>query len=333
MTDVIEAEGLTKRFGTTQALAGVDFAAPAGQVLALLGPNGAGKTTAVRILATLLRPDGGRARIAGYDVVDQAVEVRQLIALTGQFASVDDELTGTENLIMIGRLLGLSRLTARGRAREMIERFELTDAARRAVKTYSGGMRRRLDLAASLLGDPDVLFLDEPTTGLDPRARNQVWETIRRVVADGATVLLTTQYLDEADELADQIVVIDHGLVVADGTPAELKARTGGQTLVVRAADRAHAEPVAAVVAEITGVRPDVHHETGLVLAAAGDPAMLSALVRRLDEAGIVAAELGLRLPSLDEVFLTLTGHPATSPSAQDTGTDSDDDQTPGRAA
>jgi oleandomycin transport system ATP-binding protein len=194
-------------------------------------------------------------------------------------------------------------------------------------------MRRRLDLAASLLGDPDVLFLDEPTTGLDPRARNQVWETIRRVVADGATVLLTTQYLDEADELADQIVVIDHGLVVADGTPAELKARTGGQTLVVRAADRAHAEPVAAVVAEITGVRPDVHHDTGLVLAAAGDPAMLSALVRRLDEAGIVAAELGLRLPSLDEVFLTLTGHPATSPSAQDTGTDSDDDQTPGRAA
>jgi oleandomycin transport system ATP-binding protein len=333
MTDVIEAEGLTKRFGATQALAGVDFAAPAGQVLALLGPNGAGKTTAVRILATLLRPDGGRARIAGYDVVDQAVEVRQLIALTGQFASVDDELTGTENLIMIGRLLGLSRLTARGRAREMIERFELTDAARRAVKTYSGGMRRRLDLAASLLGDPDVLFLDEPTTGLDPRARNQVWETIRRVVADGATVLLTTQYLDEADELADQIVVIDHGLVVADGTPAELKARTGGQTLVVRAADRAHAEPVAAVVAEITGVRPDVHHDTGLVLAAAGDPAMLSALVRRLDEAGIVAAELGLRLPSLDEVFLTLTGHPATSPSAQDTGTDSDDDQTPGRAA
>jgi oleandomycin transport system ATP-binding protein len=328
MTDVIEAEGLTKRFGTTQALAGVDFAAPAGKVLALLGPNGAGKTTAVRILSTLLRPDGGRARIAGYDVVDQAVEVRQLIALTGQFASVDDELTGTENLIMIGRLLGLSRLTARGRAREMIERFELTDAARRAVKTYSGGMRRRLDLAASLLGDPDVLFLDEPTTGLDPRARNQVWETIRRVVADGATVLLTTQYLDEADELADQIVVIDHGLVVADGTPAELKARTGGQTLVVRAADRAHAEPVAAVVAEITGVRPDVHGDTGLVLAAAGDPAMLSALVRRLDEAGIVAAELGLRLPSLDEVFLTLTGHPA-----QDTGTDSDDDQTPGRAA
>jgi oleandomycin transport system ATP-binding protein len=328
MTHVIEAEGLTKRFGTTQALAGVDIAAPGGQVLALLGPNGAGKTTAVRILATLLRPDGGRARIGGYDVVERAVEVRQLIALTGQFASVDDELTGTENLIMIGRLLGLSRLTARGRATEMIERFDLADAARRAVKTYSGGMRRRLDLAASLLGDPEVLFLDEPTTGLDPRARNQVWDTIRSVVADGATVLLTTQYLDEADELADQIVVIDHGLVVADGTPAELKARTGGQTLVVRAADRAHTQPVSAAVAEVTGVRPEVHHDTGLVLAAAGDPAMLSALVRRLDDAGIVAAELGLRLPSLDEVFLTLTGHPA-----QDADTDSDHDQTPGRAA
>ena len=291
----------------------MDIAAPAGRVLALLGPNGAGKTTAVRILATLLRPDAGQASIAGYDVVNQAVEVRQLIALTGQFASVDDELTGTENLIMIGRLLGLSRLTARGRATEMIERFDLADAARRAVKTYSGGMRRRLDLAASLLGDPEVLFLDEPTTGLDPRARNQVWDTIRSVVADGATVLLTTQYLDEADELADQIVVIDHGLVVADGTPAELKARTGGQTLVVRAADRAHTQPVSAAVAEVTGVRPEVHHDTGLVLAAAGDPAMLSALVRRLDDAGIVAAELGLRLPSLDEVFLTLTGHAAES--------------------
>ena len=253
-----------------------------------------------------------------------AVQVRQLIALTGQFASVDDELTGTENLIMIGRLLGLSRPTARGRAREMIERFELTDAARRAVKTYSGGMRRRLDLGASLLGDPEVLFLDEPTTGLDPRARNQVWETIRGVVADGATVLLTTQYLDEADELADQIVVIDHGLVVAAGTPAELKARTGGQTLVVRAADRAHAAPVAAVVAEITGAAPTCTTRPAWS-AAAGDPAMLSALVRRLDEAGIVAAELGLRLPSLDEVFLTLTGH-----LAEDTGTETDGTDEPG---
>jgi oleandomycin transport system ATP-binding protein len=313
MTNVIEAEGLTKRFGSTQALAGVDIAAAGGRVLALLGPNGAGKTTVVRILSTLLRPDGGRASIRGYDVVGQAVMVRQLIGLTGQYASVDDELTGTENLIMIGRLLGTSRATARSRARQMIERFDLADAAGRAVKTYSGGMRRRLDLGASLLGDPEVLFLDEPTTGLDPRARNQVWETIRGIIAGGTTVLLTTQYLEEADELADEIVVIDRGLVVASGAPAELKARTGGQTMVVRAADRGHTAELAAAVAEVTGVSPEVRAETGLVTAPAGDPAMLSAVLRRLDDAGIVAAELALRLPSLDEVFLTLTGHTADS--------------------
>jgi oleandomycin transport system ATP-binding protein len=319
MTTVIEAEGLAKHFGATQALAGVDIAADRGQVLALLGPNGAGKTTIVRILATLLRPDGGRARIGGYDVVADAVVVRQLIGLTGQYASVDDELTGTENLIMIGRLLGLSRAAARGRAQEMLERFDLTEAAGRAVKTYSGGMRRRLDLGASLLGEPEVLFLDEPTTGLDPRARIQMWDTIRGIIAAGATVLLTTQYLDEADELADQIAVIDHGLVVASGTPAGLKARTGSQTLVVRAADRALTPRAATVVAEVTGMVPDVRAETGLVTAAVADPAMVPVVVRRLDEAGIVAAELALRLPSLDEVFLTLTGHPAEEPG--DTGT------------
>ena len=250
MTDTIEAEGLIKRFGGTQALRGVDLAAGPGTVLALLGPNGAGKTTAVRVLATLLKADAGQARICGYDVVTEAVQVRQLIALTGQFASVDDELTGTENMMMIGRLLGFSRATARARAAELLERFELTGAAGRAAKTYSGGMRRRLDLAASLIGEPQVLFLDEPTTGLDPRARSQVWETIRGVVAGGATVLLTTQYLEEADELADRIAVIDRGLVVADGTPAELKSRTGGQTLVVRAADRAETGQVAAIVAD-----------------------------------------------------------------------------------
>jgi oleandomycin transport system ATP-binding protein len=322
MTNVIEAEGLKKRFGTTQALAGVDIAAPSGHVLALLGPNGAGKTTAVRILSTLLKADSGRATVAGYDVVSQAVEVRQLIALTGQYASVDDELTGTENLIMIGRLLGRSRPAARAGARQLIERFDLADAAGRAVKTYSGGMRRRLDLAASLLGDPEVLFLDEPTTGLDPRARGQVWETVRGVVQDGATVLLTTQYLDEADELADAIVVIDHGVVVAEGTPAELKARTGGQTLAVRAIAREHTAQVAAAVAEVTGTWPEVNNDTGLVSAPAGDPAMVAAVVRRLDQDGIAPAELALRLPSLDEVFLTLTGHPA-----EETETD------PGRAA
>jgi oleandomycin transport system ATP-binding protein len=317
MTHVIEAEGLTKRFGDTRALAGVDLVADGGQVLALLGPNGAGKTTIVRILATLLKADAGRALVSGYDVVSQAVQVRQLIALTGQYASVDDELTGIENMIMIGRLLGFSRARAHRRAAEMVGEFGLTEAGGRAVKTYSGGMRRRLDLAASLLGEPEVLFLDEPTTGLDPRARNQVWETIRDVVAGGATVLLTTQYLEEADVLADRIVVIDRGVIAESGTPAELKARIGGQSLEVRAADQAMTAQVTAAVAEITGAVPEVHHDTGMVTAPATDPAMLAAVVRRLDDEGIVAAELGLRLPSLDEVFLTLTGHLAE----QDAGT------------
>jgi oleandomycin transport system ATP-binding protein len=320
MTTVIEAEGLTKRFGATKALAGVDIRADSGQVLALLGPNGAGKTTIVRILATLLKPDGGRARVGGHDVVADATMVRQLIALTGQYASVDDELTGTENLIMICRLLGFGRAVARDRARSMLERFGLAEAAGRAVKTYSGGMRRRLDLAASLLGEPEVLFLDEPTTGLDPRGRSEMWDTVRGVVAGGATVLLTTQYLDEADELADQIAVIDHGLVVASGTPGELKARTGSQTLAVRAADRSHTGQVATAVAEVAGVAPDVA-ETGLVTVAVSDPAMAAAVVRRLDDAGIVATELTLRLPSLDEVFLTLTGHRAEEDDLEREGT------------
>jgi oleandomycin transport system ATP-binding protein len=320
MTTVIEAEGLTKRFGATQALAGVDLHAESGRVLALLGPNGAGKTTIVRILATLLAPDAGSARLCGYDVVADATVVRQLLALTGQYASVDDELTGTENLIMICRLLGFGRAASRARAGEMLARFELAEAAGRAVKTYSGGMRRRLDLAASLLGDPEVLFLDEPTTGLDPRGRGQMWDTIRGVVAGGATVLLTTQYLEEADELADEIAVIDHGLVVASGTPAELKARTGSQTLAVRAMDPAHTAQVAAVVAGVVGVRPDVAC-SGLVSAAVSDPAMVPAVVRRLDDAGIVAAELNLRLPSLDEVFLTLTGHRAEDEGLEREGT------------
>jgi oleandomycin transport system ATP-binding protein len=314
---IIEAEGLTKRFGGTQALAGVDIAAASGQVLALLGPNGAGKTTIVRILSTLLKPDGGRATICGYDVVSDAVQVRQLIALTGQYASVDDELTGTENLIMIGRLLGRSRQDARAGAKEMLERFSLAEAAGRAVKTYSGGMRRRLDLAASLLGEPEVVFLDEPTTGLDPRGRNQMWDTIREVLAGGATVLLTTQYLEEADELADTIAVIDHGLVVASGTPMELKKRTGSQTLEVRSTERAHTPQVADTVATVVGARPDISGDTGLVTVAISDPAMVPAIVRRLDDLGIVAAELALRLPSLDEVFLTLTGHLAEDSGAE----------------
>lgn len=319
MAVVIEAEGLTKRFGSTQALAGVDISAESGQVLALLGPNGAGKTTIVRILSTLLRSDGGRASVCGYDVVSDAVQVRQLIALTGQYASVDDELTGTENLIMIGRLLGLPRPAARGRAREMLARFDLADAAGRAVKTYSGGMRRRLDLAASLLGEPEVLFLDEPTTGLDPRGRSQMWDTIREVLAGGATVLLTTQYLEEADELADQIAVIDHGRVVASGTPTELKARTGSQTLTVRAAERTYTQQLADAVATVVGSRPDISGDTGMVTVAINDPAKVPAIVRLLDDLGIVAAELALRMPSLDEVFLTLTGHRAEDEEAATT--------------
>jgi oleandomycin transport system ATP-binding protein len=329
MTAVIEAQGLTKAFGATRALAGVDLQAEQGRVLALLGPNGAGKTTIVRILSTLLRPDSGQARICGHDVVNDAVQVRQLLALTGQYASVDDELTGAENLIMISRLLGYSRPEAKARTAQLLERFDLADAAKRAVKTYSGGMRRRLDLAASLLGNPEVLFLDEPTTGLDPRARLQMWDTVRGVVAAGTTVLLTTQYLDEADELADHVAVIDHGEVVASGTPAELKARTGTQTLAVRAADHRLAPRVAVVVAEIAGLQPDVHDETGVVMVPVGDPAMAAAVVRRLDDEGITAAELTLRLPSLDEVFLTLTGHRAEDDAAgaTDAGT------TDGRAA
>jgi oleandomycin transport system ATP-binding protein len=311
MTDMIEAEGLVKRFGRTKALRGVDLRAGRGTVLALLGPNGAGKTTAIRALATLLKPDAGQARIGGYDVLTESVQVRQLIALTGQFASVDDELTGTENMVMIGRLLGLRRAEARRRAAELLERFDLAEAAGRAAKTYSGGMRRRLDLAAGLIGEPQVLFLDEPTTGLDPRARSQVWDTIRDIIAGGATVLLTTQYLEEADELADQIAVIDHGLVVAEGTPGELKARTGGQTLMVRAVDQARTSELATIVAQVTGATPEVVSDIGLVTAPASDPALLPAVVRRLDEVGLLAAELAFRLPSLDEVFFTLTGHPA----------------------
>ena len=311
MVAMIEAEGLEKRFGQTQALAGTGFSAEQGTVLALLGPNGAGKTTAVRVLSTLLKPDAGVGRICGYDVVSEAVQVRQLIALTGQYASVDDELTGTENLIMIGRLLGLGRPQAKAKAAELLARFDLTDAAKRATKGYSGGMRRRLDLAASLVGDPRVIFLDEPTTGLDPRARNQVWDTIRGLTAGGVTVLLTTQYLEEADELADHIAVIDRGRVVASGTASELKATTGKQTIEVRPVDRFQAPEVAELVTRLTGETPEVRTETGLVTATAVDPAVMSELVLQLTQRGIVAAELALRLPSLDEVFLALTGHPA----------------------
>ena len=308
MANAIEATGLVKRFGKTTALAGVDLVARPGTVLGVLGPNGAGKTTAVRILATLLRPDGGQARVCGYDVGRHAHEVRQLIGLTGQYASVDEGLSGVNNLIMIGRLLGESRARARARAAELLERFDLAPAAQRPVKTYSGGMRRRLDLAASLVGQPRVLYLDEPTTGLDPRSRIEVWGMIRGLVADGVTVLLTTQYLDEADQLADDIVVIDRGKVIATGTPDELKSRAGGQVLEVAPADPARLDGVAVVLADRTGAAPVVVAESGMVRVPVTDAAVLPAIVRDLDEAGVELAEFALRKSSLDEVFLALTG-------------------------
>ncbi len=309
MTEAIRAEGLVKNFAKTRALTGASLSARAGTVLGLLGPNGAGKTTVVRILTTLLPPDGGHASVGGYDVVRQAHQVRRLVGLTGQYASVDDGLSGTNNLVMIGRLLGLSRRDARARARELLGRFGLAEAASRPVKTYSGGMRRRLDLAASLVGRPQVLFLDEPTTGLDPQGRSDVWDMIRMLVNDGATVLLTTQYLDEADQLADDIVVIDHGRVLATGTPDELKAKVGGQVLEVVPVDEARLGDVASVLAEVTGNR--AIGESRRMTAQVANAAVLPVIVRRLDDAGIELGEFSLRKSSLDEVFLTLTGHRA----------------------
>ena len=308
----IEATGLVKKYGNTTALAGVDLSVPTGTVLGVLGPNGAGKTTAVRILGTLLRPDAGHATVGGYDVVREAGRVREIIGLTGQYASVDEDMSGRRNLIMIGRLLGYSREQSRARADELLERFELTDAGDRIAKTYSGGMRRRLDLAASLVGHPSILYLDEPTTGLDPHARNGVWETIRNLVLDGTTVLLTTQYLEEADALADSIMVFDKGAVVASGRPAELKAQAGKQSLDVRPAEPAHLERVAAIVAESVGVTPDRRRgERARQRAGDATARSMPVVVRRLDEEGIAVTELSLRLPSLDEVFLALTGHTA----------------------
>ncbi len=311
MSYSIEAEGLIKRFGKITALAGADFAARTGTVFGLLGPNGAGKTTAVRILATLLRPDGGRASVGGYDVSRDAHRVRQLIGLTGQYASVDDGLTGFNNLLMIGRLLGLPRREARIRAKELLIRFQLFDAADRPAKTYSGGMRRRLDLAASLVGRPQVLFLDEPTTGLDPNSRSDVWTMIRGLVADGVTILLTTQYLEEADHLTHDIAVIDHGQVIATGTPDELKARTGGQVLEVLPDDRARLGEVAGILMSLTGNAADSDVVAGRVTVPVADAAALPEVVRRLDAAGIILAGFALRKTSLDEVFLALTGHRA----------------------
>jgi oleandomycin transport system ATP-binding protein len=307
MTYSITAEGLVKRYGATLALDGIDLAVRTGSVFGLLGPNGAGKTTAVRILATLVHPDGGRAAVCGYDVTSQAHQVRQLTGLTGQYASVDETLTGAENLLLIGRLTGQPRSAAKRRARDLLAEFRLTDAADRAVKTYSGGMRRRLDLAASLVTRPRVLFLDEPTTGLDPLSRNEMWDVVRGLTASGVTVLLTTQYLEEADQLADDIAVVDRGTVIATGTPEELKARTGAQTLSVRPADPADVPTVLAIVGGFTPAEPEIRNTT--VTAPVSDEDVLPAVMRRFEDAGVRVAELTLRGSSLDEVFLSLTGH------------------------
>ncbi|HWK26459.1 MAG TPA: ATP-binding cassette domain-containing protein [Solirubrobacter sp.] len=314
MEYMIEAQGLRKRFGATQALDGVDLAAKPGSVLGVLGPNGAGKTTAVRILATLLAPDAGSARIGEFDVVKDAARVRETIGLTGQYASVDELLTGTQNLELIGRLLDLSAKQARTRAQELLEWFDLTEAANRPAKTYSGGMRRRLDLAASLVGRPSVIFLDEPTTGLDPSKREDMWGVVRSLVGDGSTVLLTTQYLDEADALADEITVIDHGTVIAHDTPDGLKRIVGGQTLMVRPQDPERLAETATLIGELAGASPDVTRGAASVPVAGDD--VLADAVYRLTEAGIAVTELSLHLPSLDEVFFNLTGRTVSTPAA-----------------
>jgi ABC-2 type transport system ATP-binding protein len=309
----ILVEGLTKSFGEVHALRGIDLSVPHGTVLGVLGPNGAGKTTAVRILTTLLRPDGGRALVEGFDVVREAAAVRRVIGLAGQSAAIQEELTGRENLQIIGRLYHLRWPQARSRAVELLGQFGLLDAADRAAKTYSGGMQRRLDLAASLVGRPQVLFLDEPTTGLDPRSRLGMWDIIRSLVAGGTTILLTTQYLDEADELADEIVVIDHGLVIAAGTAEELKGQAGGDLVEFTVPDRSRIADAAAAITAIGEGEPHTDPETGVVnigVGGRGSDALVDA-VRILDAAGVVTRGLALRRPSLDDVFLTLTGHAA----------------------
>ncbi|SFQ68877.1 ABC-2 type transport system ATP-binding protein [Amycolatopsis arida] len=325
----IETSGLVKTFGSTRAVDGVDLRVPAGTVYGVLGPNGAGKTTAVRVLATLLRPDGGEARVFGHDVLREADAVRGRVSLTGQYASLDEDLTGTENLVLLARLIGHRKPAARRRAEQLLEAFGLSEAGGRQVKTYSGGMRRRIDIAASILKTPDLLFLDEPTTGLDPRSRSQVWDIVRLIVAQGTTVLLTTQYLDEADHLASRIAVIDHGKVIAEGTPGELKSSVGAGSVQVRLRDSAQRPEAERVLARVLGDGsgavqrdPDPVRLTARVGGeqTGHEAAELAArALTELTRAGVAVDDFSLGQPSLDEVFLALTDSPATTHDSDDT--------------
>jgi ABC-2 type transport system ATP-binding protein len=312
----IEAFGLVKTFKETRAVDGVDLAVPRGSVYGVLGPNGAGKTTTIRMLATLLRPDAGSARVLGHDIVAEADEVRGLVSLTGQLASVDDDLTARENLILLGRLLGYSTKQARARADELLDAFGLDDAAGRLVKNYSGGMRRRLDVAASIVVTPELIFLDEPTTGLDPRSRNQVWDIVRALVAEGTTVLLCTQYLDEADQLADRIAVIDRGKVIAEGTPGRLKASVGQGALHVRLLDPEQRIEAEQVLSRVLGSETRLETDPAALSVPVADAERASEAVAELSRAGLALASFSLAQPSLDEVFLVLTGHPAEDEAA-----------------
>ncbi|HXS43077.1 MAG TPA: ATP-binding cassette domain-containing protein [Solirubrobacteraceae bacterium] len=310
-TLAIEASGLVKSFGATRAVDSVDLAVPRGAVYGVLGPNGAGKTTTIRILTTLLRPDAGEARVLGRDVVAEADAVRALVSLTGQLASVDEDLTGRENLVLLARLLGFRRRAAGARADELLDGFGLADAAGRQVKNFSGGMRRRLDIAASIVVTPRLMFLDEPTTGLDPRSRNQVWDIVRALVAEGTTVLLCTQYLDEADQLAERIAVIDHGRVIAEGTPTQLKASVGRGALHVRLLDPDDRDDAAAVLERALGAPVHLDPDPAALTVPVTDAERASEALNELAQAGVGLGNFALGQPSLDEVFLALTGHPA----------------------
>jgi ABC-2 type transport system ATP-binding protein len=321
VSDAVKARGLVKHYGEVKALDGIDLTVPEGSVLSLLGPNGAGKTTAVRILATLITPDSGTADVAGVDVLKNPREVRRRIGLSGQYAAVDEYLTGFENLDMIGRLYHLGRKASRERARELLAQFRIEDAGDRMAKTYSGGMRRRLDLAGALVADPPVLFLDEPTTGLDPRGRTDMWDVIQGLVAGGTSLLLTTQYLEEADRLADNIVVIDHGKVIAEGTADQLKAQVGGERLEITVADVTQLA-TARDLLEPLGVGKAIleEHRRSLVMPVTGGASVLTGALRVLDAAHIALDDVGLRRPTLDDVFLALTGHSADQPDESLTG-------------